>query len=268
MTNNPSEMMLMKRSPNSLTRRLLFAVALPILFGPGCVGDSKMSEKEKAALIKEKRQKANDLLKMYEASDSQDFDSLEKCMELHRETTEIAPQSCPRCWAEYGQALSYLGYHYWFLFNDVEREIRAASPAQREKLEEEADEYREEWKRYFEDSNKAYETHFRSPDVTTVHPYSYERVMRHYEILGNYDRALFYLGKFEESYPLIGAMDESVRQRVEKLRRLYKSEARRDRERQVKGVKGPPPPPVSMRGAEPAKKASRKKAAAPPEEEE
>ena len=48
--------------------------------------------------------------------------------------------------------------------------------------------------------------------------------MRHHELLGNFEKALFYLDKFVEAYPLIGKMDEATKKRVEKLRALYKAQ--------------------------------------------
>jgi len=227
-----------------------------MLLVAGCVGDTKLTDTERAKTIKEKRLEARDMIARYQASDAKDLESLEKAVDLHRENTELAPASCPRCWAEYGEALSMLGYHYWFLYNDVLRDLDSTRKGDRAALEQEAAEYRAEWEKYFSDSNRAYEAHFRSDGVSAVHPYSYERVMRHNEILGNYDRAIYYLEKYVEAYPMIGQMEESNRQRIERLRRLYRAEVAKQKEREIRGNKVPPPP-VSIRAEREAKSGPR-----------
>ena len=189
----------------------------------GCgVGSTKLTERERARLIKEKRLEARDLLEKWRASDGQDIGLLEKYMKVNRETTEIAPATCPRCWGSYGESLSMIGFYYWGIHQDILDEAQTVKSAQKKRdLLKEAEQYQAEWEKYFTLSNQAYETHFRSKEVFAIHPYSYERVMRHYELLGNYERALTYLQKYLDGYP---NMDEPNRQKIEKLRRIYKQE--------------------------------------------
>jgi hypothetical protein len=256
----------MNPSSRSIGRPLsVLAAVLAALFLVSCVGDTVLTDTERAAKIKEKRLEARDMFARYQASDGENIEFLKKKVELHRETTEIAPATCPRCWAEYGEALSMMGYYYWFQYNRVLKEIDSVKKgAQTDDLQAEAEEYRKEWMRYFGESNRAYETHFRSRDVTTIHPWSYERVMRHNELLGKYDRALYYLEQYVAAYPIIGPMDEQGRQKVEKLRRLYRTAAQREKAKAITGDDSLPPPPVSAGGAAPRKPTAKR----PIEEEE
>jgi len=227
---------------NSLTRGVAALACLSAGFS-GCVSDTKLSEVEKAMLIKEKRLEARDVLEKFRATDGQELKLLERYADLHRETTEVAPATCPRCWAAYGESLSMLGWYHWDIYRDILDEADAArSKKEKESLLAEADAYKEVWTDYFTRSNHAYETHFRSPDVPAVHPYSFERVMRHYELLGNYSRALVYLGRYVDSYPNMEAVD---RQKVEKLRRLYRQEEQRQKERGLKAGEAAPRRPAA-----------------------
>jgi len=199
----------------------------------------KLDETDKARIIKEKRLEGRDLLEKWRASDGQEFSLLERYMRVNRDTTEIAPATCPRCWASYGESLSMIGFYYWGIYQDILEEAETVkSPQKKKELLKESEEYHAEWQKYFTLSNQAYETHFRSKEVFTIHPYSYERVMRHYELLGSYERALTYLQKYLDSYP---NMDEPSRQKVEKLRRIYKQELQRQKERGVKEGESAPP---------------------------
>ncbi len=97
-------------------------------------------------------------------------------------------------------------------------QVDSARPEEKAALQAEAQRYREEFEKHFHDSNLAYETHFRDRSVNIIHPHSYERVMRHYEVLGDFERALFYLQKFIDSFPEMYAIN---RKKLEQLRRLY-----------------------------------------------
>ena len=230
-------------------------VLLPLLL-LGCVGRPNLTEIDKARLIKAKRSEAMDVLTKFKAGRERDLDLLERYVKLQQETTEIAPSTCPRCWAAFGEALSMLGWYYYEIYGDVLEEAETAPPAQKAKLLAEARSYKAEWQKYFTISNQAYETHFRSRDVPSVHPYAYERVMRHCEIMENYERALYYLEKYIDSYPIFyGQLEEPNRQKLEKLRRLYKEELQRQKERGLgsrekepplrrPALRAPPPAPV------------------------
>jgi tetratricopeptide (TPR) repeat protein len=222
-----------------LPRRFPFAsLAFASLAFTGCVGNTKLDEMDKARLIKEKRLEARDLLEKWRASDGQNISLLEKFMKVNRETTEIAPATCPRCWASYGESLSMIGFYYWGIYQDILEEAETVkSPQKKKELLKESEEYLQEWHKYFTLSNQAYETHFRSKEVFSIHPYSYERVMRHYELMGGYERALTYLQKYLDSYTNI---DEPNRQKIEKLRRIYKQELQRQKERGLKEGEAPP----------------------------
>jgi tetratricopeptide (TPR) repeat protein len=240
----------MRPAPKFLLAAVLLAAAGVLA---GCVRDTKLNEIERAKLIKEKRNDARDVFAKWKASDGRDRKLLEKYVRLHRETTEIAPATCPACWASYGEALSTLGWYYWDIYTDILEELEEAPPAAAADLRQEAAEYRREWEKYFNLSNRAYETHFRSPDVPAVHPYSFERVMRHHEQLGNYERALYYLSRCLDAYPRI---DDFNRQKFEKLRRLYQLEAQRQKEREVNAPQPAQRSRGDARGAAPSTRRS------------
>jgi hypothetical protein len=203
---------------------------------PGCVGRAKLDEIGKAKIINEKRHDARDYLAKFKATDSKDLDSLERYVRLQQETTEIAPATCPNCWASFGEALSMLGWYHWLKYSELEDESEGAKGRQSAEIQAQADKEKSEWVKNFTLSNQAFETFFRDPSVPYKHPYFFERVMRHYELLGNYERAIYYLQKYEESYPFfLRKMEEPERKRVDKLRRLYKQEAQRQKERGVRG---------------------------------
>ncbi len=226
----------------------LAGLILVVLVPPGCVERKRLSALERARLIKKNRTDAADLLAKYKASlrsNEENVDFLYQYLALHQENVELAPSTCPRCWAEYGEALSMLGWVWWYSYEDIVKELEqknkaGASRSELESLEEEAGAHREEWVRYFTQSNRAYENHFR--EVLAVHPYSFERVMRHYEILGDYKQALFYLDKTEKSYPEFfqRKIDEKTRRKFDVLRKSYGREANLQEERKVRGEEIPP----------------------------
>ena len=184
-----------------------------------------LTDVEKARLIKENRKEARDALARFQATGERDIELLEKYADLHRKNIAIAPTTCPKCWAELGEALSMLGWKYWSDDQALLEEIKKADPARADVLRLKAKDLRAKWKDFFTRSNQAYETHFRLSDKELIHPYSFERVMRHCELLGNYERALHYLKKCMESYPsLQGGLDPPRKEKFEKLRRIYEEE--------------------------------------------
>jgi hypothetical protein len=248
----------MKRSSQSTCRNwksFLPAALLASLWLAGCVGNTKLDEIQKAKLIREKRREAADWLAKFKASDSQDLDPLERYVRLQQETIEIAPSTCPNCHAAYGEALSMLGWYYWEDYSSLLDEAESASPQKARQLRAEADQVKEEWVKYFTLSNNYLEGFFRDPTVPNKHPYFYERVMRHYQLMENYERALYYLQKYEENYPpFMGRMEEPARQRVEELRRFYRQESQRQKERGVKVEEKRPKPSPLRRPAPPRRR--------------
>jgi len=224
--------------------RLFAFFFITALVTPGCNTERKrLSPVEKARLIQENRKEARDLLARYRAS-GDDLNLLKEYKDLHKENTEIAPATCPRCWAEYGEALSMIGWVWWNSYQDVLRELEekkkaGATPSKLRELEDEASTNRDEWVRYFTASNRAYETHFRQ--VVAIHPYSYERVMRHYEILGDFDQALYYLDMTMKAYREFfqEKLDARTRRKFDQLRKLYTRERERMKEMEVRGERQP-----------------------------
>jgi tetratricopeptide (TPR) repeat protein len=240
--------------PPILAVSALVLLTQSLLTLPGCgVGNTKLDDVEKARLIKENRKEARDVLERFKASGEKDIKLLEKYAELHHKNTEIAPSTCPKCWAEYGESLSMLGWKYWYDHQDLIDDMSRATPSEAKELKKEAAALKEKWVDYFTRSNNAYETHFRSVDVPMVHPYSYERVMRHWELLGNYERALYYLNKCVEGYPsLQGGLDQPRKEKFDKLRRIYKQEIQKQKEGEVTGGREKEPParnPTGRRSA-------------------
>src|SRR5206468_9842085 len=167
-----------------------------LFFLPACVGNTRLTEIEKAKLIKEKRKDAQDLLSRFLASGEKDLQLLEKYVKLHQEITEIASSSCPNCWAGYAEALSMLGWYYLESYQDNLDQASTAKGSAARQHQGLADQDRTEYEKYFQLSNNAFETYFRDRSIPYKHPYFYERVMRHFEIFENYDRALYYLQRF------------------------------------------------------------------------
>lgn len=210
-------------------------IAPLVLCLPACVSRPTLSETDKAKLITEKRLEARDCLEKFRASGEEDLEVLERYVALHRETTDIAPATCPRCWAAYGEALSMLGWYYYEIYADALEDANR-DPRKAQRYKQEAQEYRLKWEDYFQQSNQAYENHLRSRQVQYVHPYTYERIMRHYEIFENYERALYFLQRSIDAYP---TLEEPDRQKWEKLRRLYKQELQRQKEKGLAPDDGP-----------------------------
>jgi tetratricopeptide (TPR) repeat protein len=184
-----------------------------------------LSDLEKALRIKENRKEARDILEKFKAGGEKDLKLLEEYTALHRKNTEIAPETCPKCWAEYGEALSMLGFKFWSDSQDLLDQIKKAEHPPTEDLQVKAKELTAKWAEHFKKSNQSYETYFRLADTQSIHPYAYERVMRHWELLGNYERALSYLEKCVKAHPSMqGGLDRSMREKFDKLRRIYNQE--------------------------------------------
>ena len=244
----------MKMTRSTHLRRSFFVWALTVCLAcalglaavPGCRGETRLTDAEKAKLIVERRKRAVDALAEFKASGGEDLEALERYVQLHRENTELAPATCPNCWAEYGEALSIWGWYYHHRHHEVLEELEQARPDEKPALEAEAQRSLEEYERLFHHSNLAYETHFRDRSVNFVHPYSYERVMRHCEVLGDFERALYYLQKYMDAYP---EMNAPSRKKIEELRRLYKQELQKKKERGFddEGVERKPAPKNSSK---------------------
>src|SRR5262245_22000991 len=133
-------------------RKSLLAVAwaaLAAAAAPGCAerNYTKLSDREKAHLINEKRKDAEDVLTKYRATGFKDVSLIEQYVQLHRENTEIAPSTCPKCWAEYGEALSMEGWHYWYLHQEALDELEK-DPKDKE-LKEKARALKAKWVDFF-----------------------------------------------------------------------------------------------------------------------
>ena len=238
--------------------------ALTFLTTIACVGVSlgcqqpKYNEIERARIVKEKRLDARDLLAKYREGKEEDIDILEEYVQLQKDTTDLLPATCPLCWASYGEGLSMLGwwwYHQWeAATEDADTE---KNPARARALQAEAEETHEKWLSYFEQSNEAMEKYFRSPDSGPPHPYTIERVMRHYELMGNFVRALYYLEKLLKDNP---TMDGTVREKLSRLQDLYRREIQKAKERGVldEGTK-------AAKKKKAGQRAAAKTRAAPPE---
>lgn len=228
-----------RRAP-SLRNALVLGLTLAVVVvsAAGCVGYGSRDPKgwppdRKAKEITRLRKLAREYLQKYGVS--RNIEDLAQVVEAERQTTEIAPSTCPTCFREYGLALSMEGRHYSYLLEDVRAELRTAAPEQKASLQEEADSYLAERVRYLDLSRRAYEGYFNHPATTAVAPRDLRRVMNDQEILGNYDSALLYLKLFKASLgpDIPDVLQEALKDRFAQYTREVRAmEERRERERE------------------------------------
>ncbi|MBI4586237.1 MAG: hypothetical protein HY717_19680 [Planctomycetes bacterium] len=198
---------------------------------------SKLGDIEKAKKIKEFRGRTQDELKKVVLSEGRDMKALEKVVEYTRITTEIAPATCHLCFREYAFALSLLGHAHRENADELVKDADdAESDEEAEELREKAAEERRSMEEIFKKSNQVYRTYFRNPGGFQIDPYDYERVMRHFELMGDFEGALDALNRFVFAY---GKMDDSLKDKVERLKQHYKREIQRQREQGYKSGKRP-----------------------------
>ncbi len=193
---------LSRRSEPCAVVLALVVLALVVSVSGCAVGYNNRDPKEwpadqKAREITRLRKLAREHLSNYGVH--QRIEDLNKVVEAERQTTEIAPSTCPTCFREYGLALSMAGRHYSYLLQDVREELRTARRAESERLRQERDAYLDERIRYLQLSRRAYEGYFRHPATTAVTPKDLRRVMNDQEILGDYEAALLYLKLYKVS---------------------------------------------------------------------
>jgi hypothetical protein len=156
-------------------------------------------------------------------------------VEYCRITTEIAPSSCHYCFREYAYALSFLGHAHRENAEDLlENAEDAETDDETEDLRDQAALEREKMAEAFKKSNQAYRTFFRNPGGFQVDPYDFERVMRHFEIIEDYESALDSLSRFIFTY---GRMDDALKDKVERLKVHYKRELQRQKEKNYQNTR-------------------------------
>jgi tetratricopeptide (TPR) repeat protein len=220
----------------SLLPLLLFSLGLWIL-PTGCESGpeyAQMTEKEKAAKIKDLREEAERQKALY--SQSNDLAALESYVDLERESTKVSPTSCGFCFFRYGAALSRLGLYWKTLSATFTRDVdeKDLAPAEKAEYEAKASKYRDLAKEYFAKSNEQIQIYLTSGEP--VDPQAYEWLAKQYDELGDYQKALYYLDQLAANVPL-SAEDkrnvEALRKRYEELkRRQEEAEFEREIERE------------------------------------
>jgi hypothetical protein len=200
-----------------------------VLLAIGCGGPDlrDMDAVQKASLITTLRTESIDQLALFEQSDGADLDALKKHVELERETTQVAPATCPICYVRYAKALSRLGRYYDELVGAFRKELSRAAPAEHLVLEGKIARYRKEKLRLFKLSNKQFEAYFRSGEA--IDPRAYQWVFRQYQAMGDYGYALFYLEQFVANTTLT---HDGTRQ-ARRLKLAFEEQVRRQEEEEL-----------------------------------
>jgi hypothetical protein len=191
-----------------------------------------MSEQEKAKLVAKKRKAADDawttFLRSENNPDGIDLESLEKFTRLHKETTEIYPGACPRCYGNYAQGLRALGRYYWVLREKNKDDLRSAPPEARPAIEANIVRYDEKVKSYYREANRQLEMYFRLE--TGVDPTTYQWALQQYEELGDYRQALHYLDLFLASAPRLTEDDQA---KLDRARQQFLAKLERQRQKEI-----------------------------------
>ena len=218
-------------SPRQPTALIITSLFLALLLGCSTPYE-KMSEVERARLLTQLRKEADEYLGRFKKSEEDpngvDIDSLMKYVDLHRQTTEIAPTSCPLCFARYGQALGFLAGYYRDLVAAFEKELKTASPKEKPVLEAKIKKYRQEMIETFQRSNRHFQVYFNTNEA--VDPFWYYWVVGQYEMLQDYRRAIYYLDLYAGGFPL----NENQKKEVAQLRKTYQEEERRKEEEDLR----------------------------------
>lgn len=231
-----------------MRRALVVLLAWLTSLGTGC-GTTKdykdMTEVEKAAQITKLRKKAEEALSDFQRSDGQDLESLQEYVELQRETTKVAPATCPLCFYNYAMGLSRLGLYYRDLAALFEAEAgKAASAGEKEEVLAKAAKYREEMRANMLLSNRQFEIYFGSGEA--IDPRAYSWVYRQCQELGDFANARRYLDRYLANVILDAddqkAADEIRRELDDQARRQLEDELRREMEGEESAGVGRRPP--------------------------
>jgi hypothetical protein len=206
------------------THATITLISLISLF-PGCsTSYDTMDEVEKAKLLHQLRKQADEQLGRFQKSEEDpsgvDIDALLKYVELHKKTTEVAPSSCPNCFALYGQALGRLARYYQTLVEAFEMDLKSAPSQEKPAIEAKIKKYRQEMVESFQRSNRQFQVYFNSGEI--VNPYWYFWVVSQYEVLQDYRRAIYYLNLYAGSYNLT----EDQKREVAQLKKTYETKQR------------------------------------------
>lgn len=203
------------------------AVALSVA---GCGSSEPMDEATIAQLITQKRKEADRQFGLFRQSSEDprgvDIDALKRYVELHGETTKLAPDTCPLCYQRYGDALHRLGLYYRTLVEALEEEAkRTADPEEQADLKERAEKARKEMLNAFRSSTLQLENYFNLCRLMgqPVDPLMYYGVVLNSENVRDYNRALYYLDLYMANTDLT----EDDQRRAKELRKEYLRERNR-----------------------------------------
>ncbi|MBI4601101.1 MAG: hypothetical protein HY721_03985 [Planctomycetes bacterium] len=224
----------MRKSLRRFYPSLAASLFLCLLAGCGGPPDYRnMTEVAKAALITKLRKEAEEHF-AHVILDPSDLDELKKYVDCHRETTRIAPGSCPRCYLNYGVAMTRLGRYYETLLAAAENELQKTTvPAEKAALAAHAARYRKEMRDAWDLSNRQFEVYFRGGEA--VDPRYYFWVYTQCLALGDYRRAREYLDGYLANMDFPSPEDrqaaEAVRAQLqEQIERQDEEEIRRELE--------------------------------------
>jgi len=154
---------------------------------------------DRARLIKQLREAGSRHWDDFLRSEGKDLDALLAYADQLKETTKVAPESCPSCFKDYGMALTRIGMYYETLIGLKLEEYRQSPTSSRDSLETEIKGYRGRVHRLYVDSNRQFAIYFRLTE--TPEPWTYEWVAKQYAALGNYRQALQLLDLLERNHP-------------------------------------------------------------------
>ncbi len=195
-----------------------------------CSGSEKLSVTEKARRITEKRAEAKNAYDAYVNSDYTDLESLQACADAYVESTKIAPGSCNLCFYHAGRALRAVGNHYRTLIAQLDEERRRGGDASA--IEKTVESYRELVRENYRESNRMYQSYFRR-EGTYAHPDAHLDSVDNFAQLGEYDRALYHLGVFEEIIDERSQLGETNRTEIARLRRTLETRRRVAEDRRI-----------------------------------
>jgi hypothetical protein len=138
----------------------------------------------------------------------------------------VDPDSCPRCFAEYGASLSRIGLYYETLVEKLQDAYRTTPAPEQPALQAKIESYSRQALENYTRSNQQFEVYFSS---SYVDPRTYNWVFRQSAALGDFDKALYYLQRYEESVTLTPVDSENLAI----LRKQYERGRQRQREREL-----------------------------------
>jgi hypothetical protein len=202
----------------------------------GCSSAQPVTAVEKAKRIAELRREADEQYAVYRQSVNDpagpDLAALKRSIECHEETTRIAPDTCPNCFARHAEGLTNLGRYYQGRLRPLEEELAKAEGGRKAQLEAEIAECRSAMTSAFARANRQFENYFEMSRGMNqpVNPDLYLPVMINCEFVKDYAKALYYLDLYAATVDL----NDEGKKKADGLRAEWTSELRRAEEEKLR----------------------------------